>query len=426
MILIKKDHYEYRNIFIISMISVLMGQIYTSPTPNEFRMTFAVFFMSLFLIYFENYSIMLIVMSVGISTFLFRVAVNYVGSEVPLMITINIYLPVLAYYFFYGVLFKFLKVRNYYDHIFNFFLSLWICDVIPNIIEISIRKIWMYSSFNTVVVKVITIGAVRTILTIFVYYLSRYYMNILKKNEREKYFGELIVFISKFKTELYLLNKSRDDIERAVSYAHNIYDSTVDVKDKTAIIRIIKDIHEIKKDYLRVISGMNLAFNFDSQTKYLSIKDILNIVRDNLNNLALQQKKKIYVTISYDKIFITSDFYTIISILNNLTVNSLEAIVAYGKIEIKASLQDDCVKIEVIDTGEGIIKDKYELIFNIGYTTKYDVFTGKMATGVGLSHVKQLIDEHYGGTIDIESEPNVMTKFTILIPKNKIILKENI
>ncbi len=44
----------YVNILMISMVSVLMGQFYISPPNLGFRLTLAVFFMSLFLLYFRK------------------------------------------------------------------------------------------------------------------------------------------------------------------------------------------------------------------------------------------------------------------------------------------------------------------------------------------------------------------------------------
>ena len=92
------DIEKFRNVLMISMISVLMGQFYISPFNIGFRLTFAVFFMSLFLIYFENYSVMMITMSVGISTFLFRTIVYYLGSDISFFLVVIQYLPVLSYY----------------------------------------------------------------------------------------------------------------------------------------------------------------------------------------------------------------------------------------------------------------------------------------------------------------------------------------
>ncbi len=424
--MIRYDSKKARNIFIISMISVFMGQLYISPFNIVFRLTLAVFFMSLFLIYFKNYSIIMITMSVGFSTFLFRSIVYYLGSSMSFEAVVIQYIPVLSYYLFFGLLFKILKVRNYLDQPFNSFLSLWVCDSIPNIIEALIRRIWEIATFDKLVITIILVGAVRTIMTLTIYYLSKYYISKFQKNEREKYYREIIVFISKLKTELFLLNKSRNDIEETVAYVHHYYDEIEDEYLKAPLLKIAKDIHEIKKDYLRVIAGMNSIFNSDTIIKYMSIKDILYIVEDNASKLISHKKKKVVMSVNYDEIFLTNEFYSIISILNNLTVNSIDAIYCYGEIHIETTLEADEVVFLVEDTGEGIPEEKMEVIFKSGYTTKYDNKTGKMSTGLGLSHVQNIVTEYFKGTIDVMSEINKGTKITIRIPREIIIRKVDV
>jgi len=415
-----KNKQIIKDIFTISMVSVLMGQFYLSPFNIGFRLTLAVFFMSLFLIYFKEYNIILITMSVGLSTFFFRTLVFYLGNDIGFFNAIGIYIPVLFYYLFFGIFFKILDVRNLLDKPFQFFISLWICDAVPNIIEVIIRKAWQYSEFNKLIVTIIIVGALRTIVLLSAYYLTSFYYDKEKLVEREKYYREIIVFISKLKTELFILKKSRNDIENAVAYTHNYYDTIEDENLKKPILKIAKDIHEIKKDYLRVIAGMNSIFDTDTEIEEMTIEEILLIVKEHVINLVKQKNKKIDVYIEYNEMFKIKEFYTIISVLNNLTVNSIDAIKGSGKIKIKANLDED-IQFTVEDTGEGIKNEKKEVVFNSGYTTKYDKETGKMSTGLGLSHVWNIIVENYNGTIEIESETNIGTKFLIKIPSNKII-----
>ncbi len=414
---------KIRDLFIISMISILMGQLYITPFDINFRLTLAVFFMSLFLIYFKTYSIMMISISVGVSTFLFRSIIEYLGSDIPFDIVVVQYLPAVVYYLFFGLFFKALKIRDYLNQPFNLFLSLWVCDSIPNIIEASIRRSWLVAPFDELVITIIFVGALRTIITLIVYYLAQYYVSRVQKNEREKYFREIIIFISKLKTELFLLNKSRIDINKTVAYVHHHFDTTKDEDNKAVFLKIAKDIHEINKDYLRVIAGMDSIFNIDINIKYMSIKDILNIVEDNVLKLISNSKKKIMVSVTYDKIFLTDEFYSIISFLNNLTVNSIDSISSYGKICITTTLEDGKVVFIVEDTGEGIPEERIAFIFKSGYTTKYDNQTGKMSTGLGLSHVQNIVKEYFKGTIDVKSEINTGTKITVKIPKEIIVQK---
>ncbi len=73
---------------------------------------------------------------------------------------------------------------------------------------------------------------------------------------------------------------------------------------------------------------------------------------------------------------------------------------------------DDRVRLSVQDQGIGMDKKEVSRIFEKFYRTKKAEQSGEMGTGIGLSIVKQIINEH-GGTIHVESEPGKGSKFTL-------------
>lgn len=116
-----------------------------------------------------------------------------------------------------------------------------------------------------------------------------------------------------------------------------------------------------------------------------------------------------------------TDFYTkepiaLLALLNNLVSNAVEAIEEEGSISISINKQNDETVIEVEDTGVGIPKTMLPVIFDAGYTTKFND-EGKASTGIGLSHVQSIV-EKFEGKIVVES--NQTTKFTITIPTNNL------
>lgn len=413
-----------RNIFIICIVSTLMGQFYISPFNTDFRLTLVVFFISLFLLYFNDYNIIFISVSVGICTFLFRSFIFYLEHDVIFSKVIIQFIPVLVYYFFFGLLFKVLKIRESSNQPLNMFFYLLIADSIPNIMEISIRRIWNPIDFGNVINQIILIGIIRTTAVLVVYYWVKYYLNKFQESERSKYYRESIMLISKLKTELFFLKKSRNNIEDLVSYTHHNYETTKDAKSKASFLKIAKDIHEIKKDYLRVITGMDSVFSSETNIKYMSNKDIFNILEDNALKLIKSKNKNIIFTASYDEIFLTDKFYSLISILNNLIINSIDAIDLYGEIKLRFGSADNNIIFVVEDTGEGIPKDKLDIVFREGYTTKYDSETGIMSTGLGLAHVYNIVTEYFNGKINIESAIKKGTKISISILKNSLIKGE--
>lgn len=71
------------------------------------------------------------------------------------------------------------------------------------------------------------------------------------------------------------------------------------------------------------------------------------------------------------------------------------------------------VCLQVIDTGEGIAQEIRDRIFDPFFTTK----SVEKGTGLGLASVRSIIAEH-GGTIEVESEVDKGTIFSIFLPRS--------
>jgi signal transduction histidine kinase len=94
----------------------------------------------------------------------------------------------------------------------------------------------------------------------------------------------------------------------------------------------------------------------------------------------------------------------------NLINNSLDAMPAGGRLKVSTARDGDSVVIELSDTGEGILEESIDMIFNPLYSTKQG-----SGTGLGLTIVKQIISEHEG-EVGVESEPGRGTTFRIRLP----------
>jgi signal transduction histidine kinase len=104
-------------------------------------------------------------------------------------------------------------------------------------------------------------------------------------------------------------------------------------------------------------------------------------------------------------------------------VNGIQAMPEGGVIAIKAHKENrarpgtelkmakNVLAIEIRDQGVGIHPDHINQIFDPFFTTK-EVGSG---TGLGLSISHGIIEEH-GGWIDLQSEINCGTAFTLFLP----------
>ena len=95
----------------------------------------------------------------------------------------------------------------------------------------------------------------------------------------------------------------------------------------------------------------------------------------------------------------------------NLVMNALHATSDGGLLRVGLASERQMVKLTVSDSGHGIPHDVIKHIFDPFFTTKE---FGK-GTGLGLTVVKGIIEEHQG-SIAVESEEGKGTTFTILLP----------
>ena len=96
-------------------------------------------------------------------------------------------------------------------------------------------------------------------------------------------------------------------------------------------------------------------------------------------------------------------------VLDNLVRNSVEAMADGGVLSLSAYKEPDWAVIKVSDTGIGIPEEDLNRIFTLFFTSK----PGGM--GFGLAYCKRAVEAH-GGTIEVESEVDRGTTFTVKIP----------
>jgi signal transduction histidine kinase len=99
----------------------------------------------------------------------------------------------------------------------------------------------------------------------------------------------------------------------------------------------------------------------------------------------------------------------------NMFVNASQAIEEQGQIYVRTFVRENNIAIEIEDNGKGMTQDVLLRIFDPFFTTK-DPGEG---TGLGLSVSYDIINWH-GGSIGVESEVGKGTKFTILLPVQKV------
>jgi signal transduction histidine kinase len=109
-----------------------------------------------------------------------------------------------------------------------------------------------------------------------------------------------------------------------------------------------------------------------------------------------------------------ADFHQLQQVFINLITNAEQAITAahgHGRLEVKTRTAGSRIQITFADDGSGIPEQHLKSIFDPFFTTK-GVGEG---TGLGLSICHGIVSEH-GGSINVDSQPDQGTTFTIELP----------
>jgi len=399
----------------------LTGLIYIYPFHTHFRFTVSVAVLATLLIYFPRIPVMTTATLCGAVICLGRsvVQVLFDKADFPEVIWIN--LPALFYYLLYGGLFRLIQIRQHVGNALKLVLLLSLIDIFCNIFELIIRADLFTGDRESIFISLVAMAIFRALLAVAFYYALRRYQSFILAEEQMARYTELTVMIAQLKAELYYLNKSSQDIERVMEESYWLYkslhaksrpDSEGGCNEAAQALTIARNIHEVKKDYYRVVTGIEGILRPSTKVKGMSLPEIFFIIEQNTLRFLKGTHKKIDISFHYDFEFTTDQHYTIVSLLDNLITNAIEACGETGKIKVEEYRDAGNIILSVEDNGCGIKPEDSDLVFQVGYSTKFCPDTGRMSTGLGLSHVKNLT-EMLEGSVEVVSGPCAFTQFKL-------------
>ena len=165
-------------------------------------------------------------------------------------------------------------------------------------------------------------------------------------------------------------------------------------------------------DLTRIESG--------KKTRDLRNIDLHDVVKDviaTVEPLAIQRNIEIMLDCEAN-LYLNADKNEMEIILNNFVSNAVKYNKEDGKVYITILKKDGQVVMSVEDTGIGIKKEDQALLFQDFVRIKNEKTKLVTGSGLGLSIAKKIVGL-YNGTIDMESEPDKGSKFTITLPLSK-------
>jgi signal transduction histidine kinase len=105
----------------------------------------------------------------------------------------------------------------------------------------------------------------------------------------------------------------------------------------------------------------------------------------------------------------------IAAVLVNLLGNAVKYTPANGRVVFRVNTTDKQIEISIEDTGVGIAPDELPKVFEKFFRSQDPRVQEQTGTGLGLALAHEVVRLH-GGKIEIESEINKGSTFTVLLP----------
>jgi signal transduction histidine kinase len=174
----------------------------------------------------------------------------------------------------------------------------------------------------------------------------------------------------------------------------------------------------IEKQIDNIVRTVNQLLSWSRKFELkIELVDLGRVVEEAvlLSSPALQLRKiQVKLGLAKDCPKIYGDGGYLQQVFLNLINNSMDAMPQGGALRIEMGLADGGARevfVRVADNGAGMSPDTMVHVFDPMFTTK----TMGTGTGLGLAICEQIIHQH-GGTIQVESEPERGTTFTLLLP----------
>ncbi len=193
-----------------------------------------------------------------------------------------------------------------------------------------------------------------------------------------------MTMLSDLKSEVYFMSNNMENIETVMSDAFTLYENLEDDdnENRKLSLQIAKDVHEIKKNYLRVIHGIDQISDKEPIFDIMPVKDIYAILQTSIGREIDSKNLPISLDFQVKTNVHISDHFLLMSVLRNLVMNAIEAMAeSGGTLSLKHEKVNTLHQIQISDSGPGIKKRDLDHIYEPGFSTKFDEETGTINRG---------------------------------------------
>ena len=204
-------------------------------------------------------------------------------------------------------------------------------------------------------------------------------------------------------------------------YAEGIMDGVADTPEKME--RYVRTIYNKANEMNLLINELTLYSKIDTNRIPYNFNTVYatNYFDDCAEDLSLELKDKNFDFGYYNyvdsDVKIIADPEQISRVIHNIINNSVKYMdKAQGRINLRVKDVGDFVQVELEDNGKGIAAKDLPNIFDRFYRTDASRNSSKGGSGIGLSIVKKIVEEH-GGKIWATSKPETGTTMYFVLRK---------
>ena len=413
---------QIKKMIVIAVVDAIISGFYLKIFPFDYTINLAVVILPIY--YFLDRRLVPIYTATFIASIglIFRTltGVYYYGSFA------NAFWADFNFLFFdltYGIIFTFLFYKKENKSLFAFFFAALSADFMGNAAEFITRfSIEDYLS-NSVMATLLLVAVIRASIAVLLISAIKYYNFFLRKEEHDERYRMQMNLLSDLRGEIYFLKNNTEHVESVMDEAFSLYreyDALSADEQKAKALNIAKNVHEVKKNYFRVIEGIDDIIIKETPFDRLSLSDLAKVLHQSTVRHLEKDQKNVILNFNVHSRTPVHEHSLLMSVLRNLVNNSIEAIEDQGEVKLTHTEDEHTHYFIISDTGSGMSAETLDYIFKPGFSTKYDDFTGNSNRGIGLTLVKDIIETYFDGSIEVYSELNVGSRFELQIPKLNI------
>lgn len=166
--------------------------------------------------------------------------------------------------------------------------------------------------------------------------------------------------------EVFYLKKAMDTIEGITANSYELYRDLreQDMNEYSQrTLGIAQQIHEVKKDSQRILAGLLKLYD-NEKTVNMSLSEVLNFAGKANRKYSEMLHKQVKIEIEQQYEGESPYYIPLLTVLNNLLANAVEAIEQEGLIRVQVFEQGKEVHFVVTDSGKGIPEAKRGVILS--------------------------------------------------------------